>query len=498
MVNLAEESLGTLERAAPPASKERLAKLAHEIEARRKIMGMDFYVPNRMQWDAHRSDARTILVCAPNRTGKSTYGMMELSFHLTRRYPDWYPTSRRFDRPIRAVISATSFAIVSRVIEPKMRELLPQGYYKVKRTPQGYLSKIVCKDDSTVDVLTLEMADLMYEGANWDFAWEDEPQHQRKREGIVRGLLDSNGLEVITFTPISEPWMKEELIDKVDGKKIAMFGCDIRDNKFDIEGNPILSEEGIQRFEDSLSEEFRDARLKGIFYTVRGRVYKEYGDEHLVQCDHQSVKADECPYHYRHPDPVICILDPHDRQPHHVIWAYIDSSDDIFVDFEMSVHCELDDLAAKIKFVEKKLQYNMRKRLIDPNFGRKPARAGSNASVKQELSRFGVGFYEPCDDVELGHMIVRDYLHYNHTKPVTAINKPKLYFAKDRVPLTIKSMRNLQFQEWQGKTRGEKDPKEVEKDKENHGADCVRYLCITKPKWNYANKEGYELEEAPY
>jgi hypothetical protein len=58
-------------------------------------------------------------------------------------------------------------------------------------------------------------------------------------------------------------------------------------------------------------------------------------------------------------------------------------------------------------------------------------------------------------------------------------------------------MRNLQYEEWQGKTADSKDPKEVEKDKENHGADCVRYLIIGRPKYS-AKVPEQELEASPY
>lgn len=420
-------------------------------------------------------------------SGKSTYGAMELCYHLTGNYPDWYPKGRRLRQPIKAVISATTFAMVQRVIEPKLTSLLPLGFYRYKRSPQGYLTRITCKNGSVCDILTLEMGDMAYESADFDFVWEDEPQAKRKREALCRGLIDRNGLEVITFTPLGEPWMKEELLDKADGKNIALFTASTRDNMFDIYGNTILSEESIKRFEDSVSEDYKETRLHGVFFTARGIVYKEFGDAHIL---------DDMKYEY--PNPVIAILDPHDRNPHHVIWAYLDRQDDIFVDYEMIVRCELKDLASKMLEVEKRRGYRMKKRFIDPNFGRKPAAAGSNFSVIQELAKHGVKFYEPCDDIELGHMIVRDYIHYDTSKPVTATNKPKLFFSRERVPVTIRSMRNLQYQEWVGKTKEDRNPKEEEKDKDNHGADTVRYLCIERPRYGTSGKLVGELEEAPY
>mgnify|MGYP001579065036 FL=1 len=155
----------------------------------------------------------------------------------------------------------------------------------------------------------------------------------------------------------------------------------------------------------------------------------------------------------------------------------------MIIDSEMIIHCELDDLAKKVTQHEKNMGYKMRKRLIDPNFGRKPAKVGARLSVMQELARNKCGFYEANDNIELGHMIVRDYLHWNSSKPMSATNKPKLFFSKERVPQTIRSMRNHQYGEWKGTTKDDRDPKEMSKDKDTHGADCIRYLMIGRPTY---------------
>ena len=464
----------------------KLTKLTSEFETRKSNSGMDYYTPNAIQHKAHLSKARTILLCGANRIGKSTFGVMELCWHLTKKYPSWFPEERKFKRMIKAAISVDSFDKVSNVIEPKLKAFLPSDYYKIRRK-QSYASRIECKDGSFVSILTLEMDDSAYESADWDFVWEDEPQDQRKREGLIRGLVDRRGYEVITFTPLTEAWMKTELVDKADGKRIDCFFANMRDNRADINGNQILSEESIKEFEEGLPEEIKEIRVDGNFFTLRGRVYREFSDVHI-----QDFK-------YEYPDPVICVLDPHDRLPHHVIWAFVDRNDDVHVDYEMIVRCELDDLARKIKKIEEERGYRMRKRILDPNFGLKPAKPGCNWSVKDELTKHGCGFYPANDDRELGHMIVRDFLHFDRRKDLSFINKPKLYFSRDRVPITINSMRNLQFDEWSQSTRNKKEPKEVEQEKDSHGADCVRYLIVTKPRFRVLQDvESHELEEAMY
>lgn len=464
----------------------RLEALTQIRDQRKRDNGMNYYVPNRMQFKAHNSICRTILYCGGNRAGKSTFGAMEIAYAVTRRYPDWYPNAKRYTHPVKCVISATSFAIVQRVILPKLEALLPRDYYTSKKTAQGFPTQIRCNDGSTIDVLTLEMDLMAYQGADWDLAWLDEPQSREKFLGIKRGLIDRRGRCIITFTPLTEPWMKEEMADRADGADIDLFTVDIRDNMQTITGEAILSEQTIEEFERDLPEDYKETMMHGKFFHLRGAVYQEFGSEHTDT------------WNYDGRSPVICVLDPHDRVPHHVIWAFITKDDDIYVDFEWSGHIEIPDLAKKILEVERTRKYSMKRRLIDPNFGRKPSSVGSNQNVMRELAQNRCVFYEANDDVELGHMVVREYLHWNRKKPISAVNRPKIYFHKENCPQTIKSVRNLQYEEWTGKTASERDPKEREKDKENHGADCIRYLCISKPKGTRLYVPDRELETAPY
>ena len=467
--------------------EDRLTALQMVLESRGKIRGMDNYSPNPKQRLGHLSGARTVLYCGGNRAGKSTFGAIEMCWAMTKRYPDWYPMKKRFYGATKGVVSGTSFAVVMRVIEPKLSQLLPMGTYSVKRTAQGFPSQYKFKDGSTLDVVTLEMDNTAYESADWDIAWLDEPQSKMKYQAILRGLVDRRGRMMITFTPLTEPWMKEELADRADGLNIDLITVDMRDNIKTVDGRPILSEQAIKEFESEIPDDVKETRLHGKFFHLRGVVYQEFGDSHLSQFEYDREKR----------MPVICVLDPHDRVPHHVIWAFVDRDDDIFVDYEWEGHVELQDLAAIILDIEKKRGYTMKRRLIDPNFGRKPAKVGLSQSVMQEMRKHGCGFYEANDNIELGHMMVRDYLHYDRSKELSATNKPKLFFSKERCIKTIRSMRNLQYEDWAGKTAGEKDPKEVEKDKENHGADCIRYLVLSRPKYIVKSPEP-ELTESPY
>lgn len=476
-----------------------LEEIEAEFKRRRKTKGIQYFCPNEPQLKSLQSPANVVIYSGGNRAGKSTKGAMEMVCHLLRQYPsckchgEWFSARRRFTSPIKCVVSATEFPVIERVIEPKIMSLIPSDYIAkngIKRTPQGYLRRLLCVDGSSVDLLTAEMDQMAYESADWDYAWIDEPLNRSKYVAIQRGLLDRNGFLTMTFTPLMEPWIKDELIDKADGKNIDVIEADTYANIVDIHGSPILSKEGIQRFEESVPEEERETRIYGKFFHLRGVVYKEFAP--LIHCRD---------WKYEYPDPVICVLDPHDRKKHHVIWAFVDKNDWLYVDSELVMNGTVQELKQQILLREARNNYKVRKRIVDPNFSRKPL-ITTGKTLQQEMasSPFACPFVDANDDKETGRLKVKDYLHFDRTKQLGLTNSPRLFLHKDKCPLTIKSLRNYQYDEWKPGLRGEKDPKEMEKQFDTDGADVVRYLCMENAKYDspYRGARNYELEGSPY
>lgn len=448
-----------------------LAQLQSLINFRKKQRGVDFYVPNQTQANAHRSKAKTICYIGGNRSGKSTWGAVELTWAVTKKYPEWFPKERRFNRPVKVRVATDRFFKIDSVIEPKIREYIPKTEIRqVRRSPQGYLSKMIIRDGSTIEFLTMEQDLMAFEGQDLDLFWGDEPIERRRFIATQRGLVDRAGFSLLTFTPLIEPWMKDELIDKADGSRIAAFTADIRDNKYDIMGNSILREDDIRQFESMLTEDEKATRIHGKFFHLKGLVYKEF-DTNVHCLDN---------FHYEEGYPVICVLDPHDRLPHHIIWAMVDRINDVYVMFELVKEGTIQELAAMIKATEKYFGWRVVKRLIDPNFGRKPL-LSTGLNVIDELYKYKVNFTEADDNDATGRLKVKEMLHYDRTRPIDINNKPKLYFVRDKCPITIRSIMNYQYAEWKGNQ--DRDAKEEDKPKDTHGADTVRYLCISQPSF---------------
>jgi hypothetical protein len=173
----------------------------------------------------------------------------------------------------------------------------------------------------------------------------------------------------------------------------------------------------------------------------------------------------------------------------------IDRINDVYVMYEKILQGTIKELAATIRAIEKYFGWNVVKRFIDPNFGRKNM-VSIGLSVINELSRYGVYFIEANDDKEAGRLKVKEYLHYDRTRPLDINNKPKLFFVRDRVPGIIRSIRNYQYDEW--RSEGDRNPKEKEKPKDEHGADIIRYILMSEP--TFETRLPYEpvLTEALY
>lgn len=394
-----------------------LELLEEEAKRRRRERGIDFFVPNRCQLEALRKKAPMVAFAAGNRSGKTVSGATQLASHITLRYPkchchgEWYVKERKFTRPIKGVVVATGYPVVERTLEPKIIEFLPKECIRrIKRTPQGFLRRIETTNGSVVDILTNEMDDMAFESSDWDFAWIDEPTQKKKFLAILRGLLDRGGKSFLSFTPLVEPWMKEMIIDREDGKEIDVVRANTYDNTLDIHANPILRPEDIRRFEGQLPREMVRTRIYGEFFHLKGLVYPNFSGAHVF--DEASVVS------YQWSRPVFCVLDPHDRKPHHVIWAFLDEKDWLYVDRELVMEGSLKDLAKEMLSVEAASGYRLVLRLVDPNFGRKPLLT-TQRSVIDELASgdYPVFFTEACDDRAAGHLAVRERLHFNSREP---------------------------------------------------------------------------------
>lgn len=190
------------------------------------------------------------------------------------------------------------------------------------------------------------------EGTNIDALFCDEPPPRSLWIAAYRGLRNNKDYFIILAgTPISEPWLYEEVYQPWATKKDLNILV-IQGATFD---NPHLSKEWIKDFEARLTDDERRTRLHGEFSHLQGRVFKEFTRRTHV------FAYQKWPEEW----PVYCAIDPHPRKPHTVVYAGVTDDDIVVVIDELEIEGTVDELAKAMKEKETKNGYRVVCRRID-------------------------------------------------------------------------------------------------------------------------------------
>lgn len=476
---------------------EELIHLKEEIDRRIRENKIRYYIPNPKQKIFHTKENLYRAFFGGNRSGKTTAGAVELCWHTTGRYPDWYPYHLRWERPVKARLFATDFKKgVNEVVTPALTMWFPQGAIKTRtKNNQGSYDKYwvnhISGGMSSFDIMTYEQDVKFAEGWSGDFVWFDEPPPRALWIATRRGLIDYNGRAIFTLTPLREPWLFDEIYDSKD-PNIGVVIADMRDNVERV--NPItgmkegLKEEAIQNFEMSLTDEEKEVRMHGKFRHLAGLVYKEWSrDAHTKP---RSIwETGQPPSQW----PRMMIIDPHDRLPFAIGWVAVDPTGDVYAYREAWLKdTTIPNVVRYIKNIETTADERISLRLLDPNFGNK--RYGNTGStVREEFEQaskdigYSMRFGLANDDVAAGHARVHKYLHYDKKKPIDINNHPKFYIIND-LHEWIYGIEHYLWDEFKGEDR---DPKEKVKDKGCHFPDITRYALLQNLQYNQSVGGSY-------
>lgn len=190
--------------------------------------GQEYDIEGCPQYFFHTSLADVRAFFGSNRSGKTTAGVVEISYHLTGLYPDWYPIERRYNTPVKARVLANDFKkAVGEVITEAIDTWLPASWIEDKdKNSQGIYDKYWIKHKSggvsSFDIITYEQDVSVAEGWSGHFVWYDEPPPRNHRIATARGLIDYEGWEIFTLTPLKEAWLMDEIYLKgevITGRK---------------------------------------------------------------------------------------------------------------------------------------------------------------------------------------------------------------------------------------------------------------------------------------
>ena len=346
----------------------------------------------------------------------------------------------------------------------------------VDKNSRGFIIKYYYRNGSKLDLATYEQDILTFEGVARDQVHFDEPPPRDKFVASLRACVDRGGRISMSLTPISEPWIFDELYMQ-EGEEQHFKDLDIECITGTIFDNPYLKPEYIKKFEAMLTPEEKEARIFGRFLTLTGIVYKQ-----LNRAIHGKERF-AIPREW----PRWMVIDPHDRRPHYLGWFAVDETEDVYFYRCSTVEGSIKDVAEYIKKTEESNNETIIRRIIDPNFGKK-IYGNSRLTVQEEFQKAGQEIEYDLrtatdidDSIDMGHQKVKDYLRYNPDLPISLTNKPKFYIFLD-MKLAWHDLQRYIYDEWKQGAM-EKDPKETPKQKFKDVPDLVRYCLMDSPKW---------------
>mgnify|MGYP003628079855 FL=1 len=306
----------------------RAVEIAKELEFRQKTNLMNSYKPYDYQKKFHGSLASQRLLMAGNRVGKSFSGAMEMAYHCTGLYPEWW-TGKRFNRPVRCwaggVSNETTRDVCQRELtgqpddpsakgtgsiplkligETVRKPGVPNAFNSVviKHTSGGY---------SRIGFKAYEMGKEKWMGESLDVIWLDEEPPQSIYSQALTRTADKGGIVYMTFTP--EQGMTETVAQFVNNLKT---GQELIQATWD--DAPHMTKEIRDQILSALPPHERKMREMGIPQLGSGLVFPIAEDD--IVCEHFEI-----------PDyfPRICAIDFGWDHPTACTWIAWDRDSDI-------------------------------------------------------------------------------------------------------------------------------------------------------------------------
>jgi len=287
---------------------ERAVEIAKELERRKITNRLSYYEPYDYQKKFHNSNATQRLLMAGNRVGKSLSGAMEMAYHLTGKYPEWWE-GRKFERPVRAWAGGVSNETTRDVCQ---KELVGQpddpsakgtgsvpldliGETVRKAGVPNALNSLVVRHItggwSRLGFKAYEMGKEKWMGEQLDVVWlDEEPPASIYSQALTR-TADKGGIVYMTFTP--ERGMTEIIAQFINdikkGQELIQAGWD---------DAPHMTKEVRDQILQALPPHERKMREKGIPQLGSGLVFPIVEEE--ILCDPIDI-----PSHW----PRICGID---------------------------------------------------------------------------------------------------------------------------------------------------------------------------------------------
>lgn len=423
------------------------------------------YTPHAKQKKFHSSPARTRLYIGGNRSGKTTGGIVEDIWWLTRKHP-----YRKIpDRPIAGRIVSVDFLNgINKIIIPQIKQWLPPSQLRGGSWYSAYDSQdrvLNLENGSFVELMSYDQDLDKFAGTSRDFIhFDEEPPMDIYTECKAR-LIDRKGSAWLTMTPVEGmTWIYDAIYEPgiLGDPKIAVIEVDMAEN-------PHLDQAEIDEFLGSLDEDERLARGKGKFVQMGGLVYKTFSPQiHVI--DEMDPKLFIGPG-YKH----YMSLDHGFNNPTSVHWHAVNTDNEVITFDEHYEAGKIIEYHAQVIHSRNALHGRVPDiNICDPALAQKQAVTGT--SIQTEYAIRGIGFALGNNDVLTGVAKVNQYLALRED------GTPSWRITRNCTNL-IREISRLRWKTWASKKQqNQNNPYDQIHKKDDHACDECRYFFSFMPE----------------
>jgi phage terminase large subunit-like protein len=443
--------------------QDALKELADNLHVSSYAPSVTLYKPHAKQERFHKSQAKIRLYIGGNRSGKTTGGIVEDIWWLTRKHP-YYELP---NRPIRGRIVSVDFNQgITQIVIPQLKQWVPKSEFRGGSWESAYSTRekvLYFENGSTVELMSYEQNVESFAGTSRDFVHYDEEPPKAIYDECQARLIDTGGRSWITMTPVEGmTWVHDEIYQP------GITGSDrIMIIEVDMAENPYLNPSEVAEYLGSLSEDERLARGQGKFVQMGGLVYKLFSPKiHVIDVIDPKDLIGSNFKHYMS-------LDHGFNNPTSVHWHAVDSGNTaITFDEHYEAGRTIDYHAEVIKRKNKEHGRGPDINVADPAITQRQGITGT--SIQTEYAIRGIGFVLGNNDMLTGIAKVNQYLEVRD-------GKPHWYITRNCVNL-ISELQKLRWKTWASKKQQyQNNPSDMIHKKDDHATDECRYFFSLMP-----------------
>jgi hypothetical protein len=333
----------------------------------------------------------------------------------------WFPHSN--PRKVR-LIGQDWEKHIKAVLVPALKKWWPQKRkLKVKKNNAGveyYWEDVVT--GSTLEIMSnLQDSDL-HEGWDGDLILYDEPPKRDIRVANARGLIDRQGRELFAMTLLKEAWVDREVIKAVDDDGKPDRSVFSVDGDITVNVGFGITQEGVDQFAKTLTEEEKSARLHGKPSYLSGLVYPQFNRKtHMIE-------RFDIPTNWM----VDIALDIHPRERQAALFVATDERNERYGCDEIWEHGDGDAIVDEVLRRISRSNYRVNRIIIDPlskSTGEAQRGVDENSTfnkIRRRLWQHDYALEVASKDKTSGILEVRNHL-------LGPNKKPSIWFFDDLV-----------------------------------------------------------------